>query len=84
MENNKLFQFPCNFPIKIIGYNTKQFEIEALSIIREIFPNLAISTRLGRHGKYLAMSVTVEAEDRQQLDRVYEKLSASQQVLWVL
>ena len=71
----------------MIGYNTSQFEIEALAIIREVFPNLAqsaIRTRLGRHGKYLAMTVTVEVEERQQLDRVYESLSASQHVLWAL
>lgn len=87
MENDSLFEFPCEFPLKIIGYNTERFEVEVLSIVQEVFPSLskkALSRRLGRHKKYLAITVTVEAVSRQQLDKIYENLSASQQVLWVL
>lgn len=87
MDSNDLFQFPCEFTIKIIGYNTEQFEIETLSIVRAIFSDLAetaITTREGKNKKYLAITVTVTANDREQLDLVYQNLTASQHVLMVL
>ena len=43
-----------------------------------------VKSRLGQAGKYIFVSVTVEAESRQQLDNIYLDLTAHEKVLMAL
>jgi len=79
--------FPCDFTFKILGRENEQFQGEVLSILHRHFPHLsegAIRQKQSRQGKYLALSVTIKAESQTQLDAVYQELSESPQVLFVL
>lgn len=78
-EQETLLEFPCQFPIKVFGDNHESFEITVLEIVRRHCQDLgegAVSARESKGGKYLAMTVVVEAHSKEQLDNIYRELSA--------
>jgi len=82
-----VFQFPCDFPLKAMGYNTDEFEVLIVSIVRRHAPDLAdhaVSSRLSSNGKYRSVTATFTAHSREQLDALYRELSAHEQVLMLL
>ena len=91
-EENKdtpetLLSFPCHFPIKVFGIKSDEFEIDVLTIIRSIIPELAensISCRPSKDGKYLALTVMLPVDSKEQLDNVYRALTKSSLVLMTL
>ena len=77
-ENKSLIEFPCNFPIKIIGNNTPNFEQEVLSIVRKHYPKLKdknISSNASQQGNYLSLTITVFAQSQESLDALYLDLN---------
>ncbi len=80
-------EFPCQFPIKAMGKNSDDFESLVVSLVRKHCPDLgegAVTSRDSRGGKYLAVTVTITATSRQQLDNIYYELSACEQVVMAL
>jgi putative lipoic acid-binding regulatory protein len=80
-------EFPCSFPLKVIGKNTGDFEPKMVEIIRRHIPELndqEVSSRLSRDGKYLAVTATFTAQSQEQLDGVYYELSSHELVMMVL
>jgi putative lipoic acid-binding regulatory protein len=79
-------QFPCTFPIKVMGHNTKAFS----SAVEEIFnrhlnPGQYTSTsRLSSGNKYLSITVTFTAQSKNQLNTLYEDLNKSELVVMTL
>jgi len=85
--NEPLLSFPCPFPIKAMGKNSNEFEIAVLSIIRKHSPDIeesAIKTRESKGGKYLAITITVNAQSQSQLDQIYTELSSHELVTMAL
>ena len=79
--------FPCDFPIKIFGLASDEFEIEVLTIIKKHIkelPETALKHRASKEGKYLAITVTVPVESQEQLDDIYRALTSSSHVLMAL
>ncbi|OGT30934.1 MAG: transcriptional regulator [Gammaproteobacteria bacterium RIFCSPHIGHO2_12_FULL_35_23] len=77
-EQPSALQFPCEFPIKVIGNNSETFEIEVLTIIKQYVRNLrenAIRTKPSKNSKYLAITITINAQSQQQLDTIYQALN---------
>lgn len=87
-ENDEsLIQYPCEFPIKIMGKTNLSFEATVLGILREHVPDLgegAISLRHSSEGKFVSITATITATSRQQLDDLYGALNAHDDVLMVL
>jgi uncharacterized protein len=86
-EPESLMQFPCDFPIKAFGIKSDQFEIDVLTIIRQYVPDIeenAINSRPSKDGKYLALTITVPVENKQQLDNIYQALTSCPSVLMAL
>lgn len=82
-----LFEFPCEFPIKVVGRASAEFDTLVVSIVRQHVPDLgegSVSLRPSSGGKYLAVTVTFVATSREQLDALYEDLTGTDEVLWVL
>ena len=82
-----LFEFPCDFPIKIMGQATDEFRSLALGIVTRHFGALApasIEERMSSNGRYLSFTCTVRAESKAQLDAVYRELTSCRQVLVAL
>jgi putative lipoic acid-binding regulatory protein len=87
-ENNApLLTFPCEFPIKVMGYANDHFETAVLSIIRKHVPHLkenALQNRLSKNGKYLAITISITADSKEQLDAIYLDLNQEESVLMTL
>jgi putative lipoic acid-binding regulatory protein len=74
----ELLEFPCDFPIKIMGPTTEEFEGLVVEIVRRHAPDLgegAVSSRASREGRYTSLTVKVRARSREQLDALYKELS---------
>jgi hypothetical protein len=87
MGDDSLFEFPCEFPIKAMGAAEPGFDELVVQIVRRHAPDLAegaVSTRLSRGGRYLAVTVTVTARSREQLDAIYRALTDHEKVLMAL
>ena len=83
-DADELFQFPCEFPIKVMGRDSESFRSLTLAIIERHAGPLAaesITERLSRKGRFLALTYTIRAESRAQLDRIYQELTDSGVVL---
>jgi putative lipoic acid-binding regulatory protein len=86
-EIETLLEFPCQFPIKAMGLNGDDFEVQVVTLVRKHCPDLgegAVVCRGSREGKYLSITVTVCATSRKQLDDIYYELTACEQVLMAL
>ncbi len=79
-------EFPCEFPIKIIGKADVPCELKAVEIIRRhaVLIDGSVRTRPSRNQKYLAVTVTIEAHSRPQLDSIYQEFTDSDWVVWAL
>jgi putative lipoic acid-binding regulatory protein len=87
MAEESLFEFPTDFPIKIMGAATDEFRSLAIGIVTRHFGTLAagsIQERPSSGGKYLGLTITVRAESKAQLDAVYTELTSCRQVLVAL
>ena len=82
-----IFEFPCVFPIKVIGKDADGFTEIVTEIIRRRAPDLradAVTTRASSGGKYVSVTATFVAQSREQLDAMYIELSNHEKVLFVL
>jgi putative lipoic acid-binding regulatory protein len=78
--------FPNVFPIKVMGANQEDFESLVLEIIRKhaTVGEEVVSSRLSRGGRYVSLTVQVNAQNQEQLDNIYRELSAHERVLMML
>lgn len=86
-SEESIMEFPCQFPIKIMGLAEDGFDILVVGIVRKHAPDLsegAVKSRLSQAGKYISITVTVEAESKQQLDNIYLELTAHEKVIMAL
>ena len=86
-EAESLLVFPCEFPIKVMGKCSATFEAQVIDIMRRHVPDLdetTITHRPSQGGNYLAITVTIQAASRAQLDAIYQDLTACKDVLMAL
>lgn len=86
-EPESLLVFPCEFPIKVMGSASDTFEAQIVEIVCRHVPDLdkmAITRRASQGGNYLAITVTIQATSRTQLDAIYQDLTACKLVLMAL
>ena len=79
--------FPCVFPVKVMGANNDDFEGLVLEIIQKhasIATENGVTTRLSRGGRFLSVTVHILAGSQEQLDTVYRELSTQERVLMML
>jgi putative lipoic acid-binding regulatory protein len=85
--NDELFNFPTDFPIKVMGRDSEPFRTLTLAIVERHAGPVApenISERSSGKGNFLALTYTIRAESRAQLDRIYQDLTDSGVVLVAL
>lgn len=86
-EPRPLLEFPCSFPLKVIGRDDGGFEQFVRDLIARHVPASEtgeVSSRPSGEGNYLSVTVTFTATSQEQIDRIYEELSAQNRVLMVL
>ncbi len=84
LEHDTPFEFPCQFPVKAMGKNIPNIEAIVVEIVRRHVSDLskaAVKTRESKGGKYISVTVTVEAQSKAQLDAVYMDLTACPDIM---
>jgi uncharacterized protein len=82
-----LLSFPTAFPIKILGRKEGGFAASVLQIVRAHAPDFeasSVETRPSRQGKYISLTVTINATSQEQLDALYRELCDHPTVVMVL
>lgn len=82
-----LLEFPCDFPVKIMGRAEDDFEGLVFEIVSRHAPELEehrLTVRASRDGTFIAVTATIVARSREQLDALYEELSAHERILMAL
>ena len=79
--------FPCRFPIKVMGRDRAGFRETALTLIERHVGEVeedAVRTSRSRNGTFLAVTVTITATSQEQLDTIYNELTAHDSILVAL
>ena len=82
-----LLQYPCDFPIKILGQTQAGFAQAVLEIVRRHAPDFdggTMSMKTSKRGKYLSVTCVIRATSRTQLDGLYQELCDHPMVVMVL
>ena len=84
---DSLLEFPCDFPIKIMGVRTDDFAQAMARLVVDHAPDFdpaSMEMRPSKAGNYLALTCTIRAVSQSQLDGLYRALSAHPMVKVVL
>jgi uncharacterized protein len=86
-RRDSLIEYPCVFPIKVMGLKVDGF-VHAITHVAEQFdPHFdpaRIELRPSSSGKYLGVTLHINATSRAQLDELYRTLSSHPMVKVVL
>jgi putative lipoic acid-binding regulatory protein len=87
MSDDTLLEFPCDFPLKVMGRKADDFAALVVELVESHagpVPAARVSERLSRDGNFVALTVLVRADSKSRLDAIYTELSAHERVLMVL
>jgi putative lipoic acid-binding regulatory protein len=80
-------EFPCAYPVKVLGRQVEEFEVTVFEVIRRHAPEFDSATaslRESRKGRFLALTVTITATGPEQLDALHKDLLATGLVQMVI
>ncbi len=87
MTEETLLEFPCDFPIKMMGRDEAGFR----ELVRELVEkhagpvdDSAVQAAVSAKGNFVSVTITVKATSREQLDDIYREVSAHEAVLMAL
>ena len=86
-SKDKLIEFPCEFPIKVMGIANEKFAQEILTAVRFYAPDTnenQITLKSSSGGRYLSATVKVHVFSQEQLDSIYRVLTSHEMVKVVL
>lgn len=86
-QEDTLLEFPCDFPLKIMGLADGALVQTALGIVQRHAPDFDganMEMRASSGGKYLSLTCTINATSKAQLDALYRELSGHPAVRVVL
>lgn len=87
MTEKTLMEFPCEFPIKVMGRHDSDLRALSQAIVERHAGAVAddtVRTRTSADGNFLALTYLVRADSREQLDAIYRDLTACKAVLMAL
>ena len=82
-----LLEFPCAFPLKVMGLSSDALAQTVLEIVRRhapAFDGAQMEMRASSGGKYVSLTCTITATSKAQLDALYSELSGHPLVKVVL
>ncbi len=82
-----LLEFPCEFPIKVMGETHIDFMLEIVKTIQQhekSFDENRVATKASSAGKYISLTCTCYVESKPQLDNIYRALTSHPMVKFVL
>ena len=84
---DSLIEYPCRFPIKVMGAKVEGFVAAVSAVALQFDPGFdeaSIELRDSKAGNYLGITITINATSREQLDELYRTLSTHPMVKVVL
>lgn len=92
MDSNRppeqsLIEYPCHFPIKVMGRHVEGFAAAIAQLAIEFDPDFdtaSMEHRPSSSGTYLGLTITVRVTSREQLDELYRTLTSHPMVKVVL
>lgn len=87
MSEESFIEFPCDFPIKAMGLAIHDLEVIVFEIINLHAPDTpkhALKMRESSNGKYISVTVTVNAQNQAQLDAIYQDLTDHEHIMMAL
>jgi len=86
-QDDTVWEFPCEFPIKVMGRAEENFKALIIELVSKHVPDLdesKINALASKQGNYISLTVTVTATSKEQLDRIYLELNGNDAVLMTL
>jgi putative lipoic acid-binding regulatory protein len=86
-EQETLLEFPCDFPLKIMGETREGFAEAVVEVVRRHAPDFdpaQVEMRASSGGKYISLTCTITATSKPQLDDLYRALTSHPWVKVVL
>jgi putative lipoic acid-binding regulatory protein len=86
-ERTTLLEFPCDFPLKIMGNKHPDMSSTIAAVVLTHAPDFdaaTIEVRESSKGTYLSLTCTVRATSQAQLDDLYRALTSHPMVKVVL
>ncbi len=87
MSEESVLQFPCEFPIKMMGRDTPEFRSTARALVQKHVGDVGddrVQASVSRNGRFVSVTVTITATSQQQLDDIYRDVTAHDDVLMAL
>jgi len=82
-----LIDFPCTFPIKVMGETHDKFSATMVAVIQTLVPTFTadhVEMRASSAGKYISLTCSVYVTSQAQLDDVYRLLTTHPLVKFAL
>jgi putative lipoic acid-binding regulatory protein len=86
-ERDTLLEFPCDFPLKIMGATREGFAQAIVDIVLKHAPDFdaaKVEMRPSKAGNYLSLTCTIRAVSKSQVDALYRELTGHPWVKIVL
>lgn len=87
IDDASLIEYPCDFPVKILGHTQAGFAQVVLEIVKRHAPDFddaSLELRASKRRKYLSVTCVIRATSRRQLDALYQELCDHPMVVMVL
>lgn len=86
-NQESLIDYPCDFPIKVMGLSQPGFAQAVLEVVTKHDPKFSAASmemRASKKARYVSLTCTVRATSRQQLDALYQDLCDHPMVVMAL
>ncbi|NOX27864.1 MAG: DUF493 domain-containing protein [Gammaproteobacteria bacterium] len=80
-------QFPCDFPIKVIGKSERALQDSVEKILNihvDTEHQTSIKERHSKGARFISITVTIQAQSRKQLDELYIAFNKHDDIMMVL
>ncbi|HEY5623007.1 MAG TPA: DUF493 domain-containing protein [Gammaproteobacteria bacterium] len=87
MTAETLLEFPCDLPIKVFGKNVAGFRSRVVDIVSlhvDLVSDDQVREQFSRNNGYASLTITFRAESREQVDALFEDLTATEEIMMVL
>jgi uncharacterized protein len=82
-----LIEYPCAFPIKVMGRAQPGFAQAIVDLVTQHAPDFdptSVEMRMSKKSRYISLTCTIQATSREQLDGLYQALCDHPSVVMVL